>query len=115
MPYQPEAQARNFADPRLRFGLVWHLLTFAYKFKGEDHGLSDRRRARTGDPGGPAAAVLAASPLLSGQQHLDISRNQLTDAGIGQLQRVVRSLDASFQHSADAIEERRYLYDGDYE
>ncbi len=72
----------------------------------------DLRHGRISDEG---AKVLASSPDLRNLQHLDVSRNQLTDAGIRLLQAAVASLEASFQHSANEIEEGTYLYNGDYE
>jgi uncharacterized protein (TIGR02996 family) len=72
----------------------------------------DLRHGRISDEG---ARILAGCPELKNLQSLDVSRNQLTDVGIRLLQKVVPSLDASFQHSAEEIAEGRYLFDGDYE
>lgn len=72
----------------------------------------DLRHGRISDEG---ARTLASCTELKNLESLDVSRNQLTDAGIRLLQKVVPSLDASFQHSAEAIEEGKYLFDGDYE
>src|SRR5262249_41929382 len=72
----------------------------------------DLRHGLISDDG---ARILAGCPDLKNLQSLDVSRNQLTDAGIGLLKNIVPSLETSFQYAADAIEERRYLYDGDYE
>jgi hypothetical protein len=72
----------------------------------------DLRHGRISDDG---ARILSACPDLKNLQSLDVGRNQLTDVGIGLLQKVVPSLDASYQHSASAIEEGAYLFEGDYE
>jgi uncharacterized protein (TIGR02996 family) len=72
----------------------------------------DLRHGLISDDG---ARILAGCPDLKNLQSLDVSRNQLTDAGIGLLKNIVPSLGAGFQYATDAIEERRYLFDGDYE
>lgn len=60
------------------------------------------------------AHLLASCPDVKNLEHLDISRNQLTNAGIRELRALIPSVQVEYQHGPDD-DERRYLYEGDYE
>jgi len=61
------------------------------------------------------ARILARHPGLAKLQHLDVSRNALTDEGVNLLKKVVPSVAADYQQSAEEVESREYLFEGDIE
>src|SRR5262249_8662198 len=65
------------------------------------------------------AHLLAACPDLKNLEFLDLGRNQLTQEGIDELTRVVKSLDAAYQHEDQSDtyggDVPDYLFQGDYE
>jgi uncharacterized protein (TIGR02996 family) len=73
----------------------------------------DLRHGCVGDEG---ARVLAACPDLKNLELLDLSRNELSQAGITALQAVGIEVQTEHQHGPTTnIEDRQYLYEGDYE
>src|SRR5439155_22527791 len=78
----------------------------------------DLRHGRVSDAG---ARLLAACPAVKGLERLDLSRNELTQAGIDELLAVGVPLDASHQHGPtagagpDDYGGMQFLAEGDYE